>query len=339
VSTRYRRPQGSFEVLASICGAVLGVEQVGLDDDLVAMCGDEHGPADLADAVYEYFGLPVSEAMVRAAPTVEQLGSRLGRRRARGAPLVLPLSTRDHGGATPLFCVVGCGAPATQFHAFADAMDHRPVYGIQQRGLEERARPDRTVAAYARRALEEVRAIHPEGPYLVAGHSYGGPVAFEMACQLTAAGADVGLLVIMDVPVVPWPSAAVVRARGASRRRIVHENVMRLKRSLRRVKLSTLGLVTRRGLHQYDAFYLLGLHIGRRYDPRMQCAAPTLVVRAQDVDYFPDPVKSLPDLGWAPRVTGPLMCADAPGNHLTMVRRPYAASLAEIIEGAITVGH
>ncbi len=292
----------------------------------------------LVDAISGYFGLPVSEAMVRAAPTVEQLGTRLGRRRARGAPLVLPLSTHDRGGATPLFCVVGGGAPASQIHAFADAMEHRTVYGIQQRGLEERARPDRTVSAYARRALREVRAIQPEGPYFIGGHSYGALVAFEMACQLVEADAEVGLLVIIDVPVPPWASATQVRSRNQTSRQFAHESVLRLKRAYRRARMTTLGLVPRRGLDQYDAFYVLGLNIGRKYDRPGQCAAPTLVVRAESVEYFADPVKALPDLGWAPRLSGPLTCVDAPGNHLTMIRPPYAATVVGLIEAAIGPG-
>ena len=111
--------------------------------------------------------------------------------------------------------------------------------------------------------------------------------------------------------------------------------MLRLKRAYRRAKLTTIGLVTRPGLHQYDAFYLLGLHAGRRYEPAVPCRAPTLVVRATDVEYFPDPTKALPDLGWAKFLSGPVACADAPGNHLTMIRRPYAATLAGLIEAAI----
>ncbi len=77
------------------------------------------------------------------------------------------------------------------------------------------------------------------------------------------------------------------------------------------------------------------MHIGRRYEPGFPCRAPTLVVRAMDVEYFPDPHKDLPDLGWAKFLSGPVTCADAPGNHLTMIRRPYAATLAGLIEAAI----
>jgi thioesterase domain-containing protein len=80
------------------------------------------------------------------------------------------------------------------------------------------------------------------------------------------------------------------------------------------------------------------MHSGRRYDVDTPCPAPTLIVRATDVEYFPDPTKADPDLGWPPLLSGPVTCVDAPGNHLTMIRRPYAATLAGLIESAIGPG-
>jgi thioesterase domain-containing protein len=334
----YRAPKGSFEALASVYGDVLGVDRVGLDDDFFELGGDERSLPQLVAAIHERFGLHVSEATVRGAPTVAALGARIGRRRARKSPIVVPLSPDRAADASPFFCVAGGGGPATQLHALSDSMTNRAFYGIQQRGLEERCRADWRVAPYARRALREVRALQPVGPYLLGGHSYGALVAFEMARQLIDAEADVGLLVIIDVPVAPWATAAQIRRRAKPARRPAHDGVLWAKRAVRQAKLTTVGLMTRPGLDQYDAFYLLSMHIGRRYRVDAPCPAPTLIVRAIDVEYFPDPTKAAPDLGWTPLLTGPVTCVDAPGNHLTMVRRPCAPTLAGLIEAAIPAG-
>ena len=61
MSQPYRAPRGSFEVLASLYGDVLGVERVGLDDSFFELGGDEHTLPLLVDSVSGYFGLPVSE--------------------------------------------------------------------------------------------------------------------------------------------------------------------------------------------------------------------------------------------------------------------------------------
>ena len=43
-----------------------------------------------------------------------------------------------------------------------------------------------------------MRTAQPTGPYLIAGFSSGGVVAYEMAQQLAAAGEQVALLALLD---------------------------------------------------------------------------------------------------------------------------------------------
>jgi thioesterase domain-containing protein len=66
------------------------------------------------------------------------------------------------------------------------------VYGL------ERVAEARTVTDKARRYAEAVAAVHPDGPCLLGGWSFGGFVAQETARQLTAAGRDVELVVLID---------------------------------------------------------------------------------------------------------------------------------------------
>jgi thioesterase domain-containing protein len=48
--------------------------------------------------------------------------------------------------------------------------------------------------------LELARAVHPGGPYLLIGASFGGMIAYEMARRLTAAGHAVPLCALLDAP-------------------------------------------------------------------------------------------------------------------------------------------
>jgi thioesterase domain-containing protein len=50
----------------------------------------------------------------------------------------------------------------------------------------------------ARHYVEAIRSEQPEGPYFMAGLSFGGVVAFEMAQQLHAQGERVALLALLD---------------------------------------------------------------------------------------------------------------------------------------------
>ncbi|HEY6922765.1 MAG TPA: alpha/beta fold hydrolase, partial [Steroidobacteraceae bacterium] len=107
-----------------------------------------------------------------------------------------------HTGASdlsPLFCVPGAGASVTAFCALADALDTaRPVYGLQPRGLQDSLVPHIDVRSAARAYLSTIRAMCPNGPYSLLGHSFGGWIALEMAQSLTSSGARVDALIILD---------------------------------------------------------------------------------------------------------------------------------------------
>jgi thioesterase domain-containing protein len=326
--SRRTRLAGGFEILASLFAGALGADEFGLHEDFFACGGTDADAARLAEAIHERYGFDVTVDDVRRHPTVAGLGSRLGTRRRRGAPLAVALG--DRGSGTPIFFVAGGGGPAVQLHALADAFTSRPFFAIQARGLEDWALPDRRVPAFARRALREVRAHQPRGPYVLGGYSFGCLVAFEMACRLLDAGEPVALLVLLDTPAPPWATSRQVRRRTSRDAR-----VMALKRSLRPVRRVTLGVVPRRGLVQYDRFYELSMAIGRRFRPGRQCAAPALVVRADVIAFFPDPAKAEPDIGWRRLLSGPVTCADAPGDHLSMIRRPHAEEIAKLVDGCL----
>jgi thioesterase domain-containing protein len=46
--------------------------------------------------------------------------------------------------------------------------------------------------------IKEIRKFQPSGPYYLGGFCFGGNVAYEMAQQLTKAGEQVGLLVMLE---------------------------------------------------------------------------------------------------------------------------------------------
>ena len=83
------------------------------------------------------------------------------------------------------------------------------MYGL------ERVEEARTVAEKARRYAEAVAAAHPDGPCLLGGWSFGGFVAQETARQLTAAGRDVRLVVLLD-SVRPLPRPGARRPSGSA---------------------------------------------------------------------------------------------------------------------------
>ncbi len=69
----------------------------------------------------------------------------------------------------------------------------RPVYGLQCTSDA----PLISVPDLAKYYINQIRSQHPQGPYSIAGYSFGACVAFEMALQLQASN-DVEKLYMLD---------------------------------------------------------------------------------------------------------------------------------------------
>ena len=113
-----------------------------------------------------------------------------------GNPEVVAMKS---GSRRPLFVVHTMGGNLFHYYELVRHLDpEQAVYGLQARGVYGAGSPDHTIESIAARCVDAMRTVQPEGPYLVAGFSSGGVVAFEMGQQLAAAGQPVALLALID---------------------------------------------------------------------------------------------------------------------------------------------
>jgi thioesterase domain-containing protein len=71
-----------------------------------------------------------------------------------------------------------------------------PIWGLL--AVPEDRPQLRTIEAMAERLIRNIRSVQAEGPYRIAGYSFGGVLAYEAARQLSAAGHVVGFLGLID---------------------------------------------------------------------------------------------------------------------------------------------
>src|SRR6185436_2483388 len=115
-------------------------------------------------------------------PTVESLAARV----SGSEPRVQDdraLAIRPSGSQPPLFLVyegAGSIAYAQVLHPHLDA--EIPMYALPAPSPSEP--PLRTVEGMATRLVRMIREVQPSGPYRVAGWSFGGVLAYEVAAQL-----------------------------------------------------------------------------------------------------------------------------------------------------------
>jgi acyl-CoA synthetase (AMP-forming)/AMP-acid ligase II/thioesterase domain-containing protein len=150
--------------------------------------------------VFAVIDVPVMSIL--RAPTVHGLGRLLDSYSAGRAEVYDPLVPLQlTGDRTPLFCVhPGVGEVLIFVNLAKYFIGERPFYALRARGFGH-GEPhftsfDEMVACYVR----AIRAQQPAGPYAVAGYSYGGAVAFEIAKALESQGQQVDFVGIINLP-------------------------------------------------------------------------------------------------------------------------------------------
>jgi thioesterase domain-containing protein/acyl carrier protein len=211
----YVRPRDPIELwLARQWEDILGFT-VGIRDNFFGMGGNSLDAARLVKAVEKRFGHRFALNAVTQNPTVESLAARL---REANVPAPAGPLVEIQGGEEshpPLFLVHPMTGQVAPYCHLARALgDEFTVFGLQPAGLYDGAEPLATVAEMARRYVEAVRAADPAGPYCLGGCATGSVIAFEMARQLAADGAEVRLLAVLDIGLVE-PELTGWRPRGA----------------------------------------------------------------------------------------------------------------------------
>ncbi|CAN5785504.1 hypothetical protein BH20GEM1_BH20GEM1_01400 [soil metagenome] len=184
--------------LVGIWEEVLKTQGIGLYDDFFDDLG---GDSLLAVHVFTLMegrlGIELPVEVLFRSSTISDLAREVRRSRILEAGALFPL--QPLGDMTPLFCVHGAGGHLLIYRDFARYFaPHRPVYGFALTKALHSGGVTASVEAMAERYMEELVRFRPDGPYHLAGYSYGGLVAWEMARRLKAAGREVGLLALFD---------------------------------------------------------------------------------------------------------------------------------------------
>ncbi len=222
LATDYVAPRNDIErTLAGFWQDLLGVGQVGVEDDFFALGGHSLIAVRLFAMVKKAYRTDFPISILFEAPTVAacaalieaQIGPATDSTEARPAALpqrrfahLVAMHERDGGPRRPFFLVAGMFGNVLNLRHLAQLLGgDRPFYGLQARGLYGDAPPHATIPEAAADYIAELRQVQPRGPYLLGGFSGGGLTAWEMAHQLEQAGEEVALLALLDTPLPRRP--------------------------------------------------------------------------------------------------------------------------------------
>lgn len=103
------------------------------------------------------------------------------------------------GTKPPLFLIHPVGGTVFWYISLAKYFDiNRPLYGIQDPGIESEKLPFSTTSEMAAYYIKAIRTIQPQGPYLIGGASAGANVSMEIAWQLNKNSEDIAAIVLLD---------------------------------------------------------------------------------------------------------------------------------------------
>lgn len=171
-------------------------------------------------------GISLPITTVFQAPTASEIAHIL---RTGEVPEFRPaIPFRAGSGMPPLFMLPGLGGSVVQMFDLARLIRYPgAIYLNQQRGLDERHPPHRTVKEMALFQLSAIRTIQPHGPYMLLGYSSGGMMAVEAARLLVAEGQAVPFVGLIEtgLPEKLWTIR--VRVRFFVRR--AHHHAVKLR--------------------------------------------------------------------------------------------------------------
>ncbi len=359
--TETQAPASSLELqLLQIWAEVLGKSGFGVTDDFFDIGGHSLLALRLVLVIEQRMGLKIPLAELFKSATVAHL-ARVAQGALDGAETggerVVPLWQRGSG--PPLWLVHTGGGMLWNYQPLVQALVHEhacdfPIYGFEARGLFDGQEPHNRIADMASEFIAALRQRQPSGPYRLGGHSFGGVVAWEMACQLQAEGADVSQLILFDSslnrPDDTWQAhqtAARIAARDLAAAvdifsRFTDTGLALSEESLAKLSLSeqldqaAQVMASSIGSHEAARQLVAGLlrvsqqHRAARqaYTPG-QHSAPVLLFQAQDSDTKDPDIEARQF--WAKAAAGPFEAHVVEGDHVTMMAAPYVQGLAKAL--------
>jgi thioesterase domain-containing protein len=115
------------------------------------------------------------------------------------APWSSLVPLQPNGSKPPLFVIHSIGGNILEYYLLSQYLGQdQPVYALQSQGLDGKQDPLTSVEEMASYYIQEIQTIQPQGPYFLAGYSFGGVIVYEIAQQLANQGQKVDLLALLD---------------------------------------------------------------------------------------------------------------------------------------------
>lgn len=342
VQTAYVAPRSNVEfVIAEIWSRVLKVDKPSVHDDFAESGGHSLAAVRLINEINRTLNVKLGLSALFQFRTIERLAAFAVE---NVQPLVVQMATGAE--ATPLYVVY---AGNHQFRVARVLGGRRPVFGIDvpyrtswcNAAAQNRDDGLPELGELVEPFLDALRAHTRGRPCILAGHCFGGLIAFELARRYSDTGGKVEAVVLLDsFGLVPnaWQLA-----RGRLLRNwatIGRSTLTESWRTLRwvagqlgrvgwtgmRMRLSDVVTPELTGMRDENGGFVNGTSLNRIYNKVYETVAlgrvPTvgILVRAKITSAAEKPYRELdPNLGWSEAFAGGLHVIETSGDHMSMI--------------------
>jgi|GEM_PF-138691 len=341
-------PRDQLErALADIWADLLPGREVGVTEDFFASGGHSLLAMRLLARIEQAFGRRLPASSLLELRTIAGIAELL---RDEEPPASALVALQPHGRRPPFVLPHATAGTVYCYRALAEALGgaRRPVYGLEAPSIERE--PPRSIEDLAGRYVDELTRAEPHEPYLLAGWSMGGLIAYEMARRLEASGRPVALVALLDsAPVGPLdgdrveeeslrhlmadlglqPDGLAFDEAGSAGER-TDDRLNRLLDHARRVGAlpADMGLP---GFQRLLDTAVAHLEAVRRYVPGPYGGVVTLLDAEESLGREQAHVRRWHELA------GSVVRHVVPGDHSRMLQPPDAAALAERLVAAARV--
>ena len=218
VSGGYTAPRTEVEErLALMWAEALGLERVGIHDNFFELGGHSLMATGLFSRIEAEFKRSVPLGSLFRAQTIAELAVTLTNAPVSDSYRSTLVIEGGKSRRPTLFLVHGMDGDVGHWRPLIEHLGSDiDVYGLKLPEIAGTYQPFSSLEAMAAYHVEWIYQTQPDGPYHIAGYSFGGRVALEIAQQLVSAGRPVGLLVAIDSGPFPqskydWKSFSLYR--------------------------------------------------------------------------------------------------------------------------------
>ena len=345
----YEQPANALEVsIATVWQEVLGQADISTKANFFDIGGTSLHALEVMAILEDKHGFVAPPTQLLLTPTIATLAGHFALGEQSASARIAPFRSSQSG--TSLFVMHAVFGDVMYAHSFAQALTTDiAVYGVLPVPLDGAQRVPRGMPAIVDDYLQQLRSVQPKGPYLLAGYSFGGFVALEVAQRLLEMDEQVEYLALID-PNYDGHSAVAGETQSSRLRRHVRNvsisNAFRyVTHRLRATFERQQKLIWEAGAQvQNEVRTMLGMPIhgdrrreyyryifseaARRYRPQPYPGGIELIARQ---GYAIEQ-----STRWGPIAKGGLNVHELPGTHAEIVRPPLSEQLAAVIDQSLS---